>query len=591
MNFPKFNGKRPKEWVYKAEQYFICQEITKQHRVRLAKMYLEEDAMEWYCFWEEDFPNATWEVFKDELLLRFGDTTYVNHEIKLRNLKQTSIVQDYQTKFKRLSSMVKNQPVESKIAHFIGGLSEDIQIEMLRDRPTELRKCFALAKVIEEQFKRRDARKKAYKPGFVAKPNTNVMRTAPPKKQFEKRSVFRNNVPVKYISQQEREERIKKGLCFYCDEQFQPGHKCKQLQLYEVVESEDELEANEEIDTDGTEVAKVEEEAEEQEEVLCHALTNNGLNAMKVVGKINNQKVTVLLDTGSTHNFLNSRLAHLVEGKVTPQASLNVLVGNGERMSCNKVCKNVSLEMLKTPFTLDLYLLPIGGVDVVLGIQWMKPLKRTLLDWENMTLSFPKEGGGEVTLEAINPSVDPKSALWALIANQPAFWLVSMVQNVIPSTAEEEDRPAEIQSSIAKAQAHMRQFYNKGRKDREFSVGDYVWLKRLPFKQKSLLWHSKLLPKYYGPYQVLQRVGKAAYRIALPPAAQVHPVFHMTRLKPHRGPLPRNVEHIPNQQPTPYRILKHWYALRDGRQRHEVLIEWEGPDGGPSWEELDQIRL
>ncbi|KAF3776086.1 hypothetical protein EJ110_NYTH49129 [Nymphaea thermarum] len=180
------------------------------------------------------------------------------------------------------------------------------------------------------------------------------------------------------------------------------------------------------IDTEGTEVAKVEEEAEVQEEVLCHALTNNGLNALKVVGKINNQKVIVLLDTGSTHNFLNSRLAHLVEGKVTPLASFNVLVGNGERMSCNEVCKDVSLKMQKTPFTLDLYLLPIGGVDLVLGIQWMKPLKRTLLDWENMTLTFPKEGGGEITLEAINPSVDPKPALRALDANQPAFCRCSL---------------------------------------------------------------------------------------------------------------------------------------------------------------------
>ncbi|KAF3771612.1 hypothetical protein EJ110_NYTH60024 [Nymphaea thermarum] len=110
-------------------------------------MYLEKVAIEWYCFWEEDFPNATWDFFKEELLLRFGDTTYVNHEIELRNLKQTSSVQEYQTKFERLSSMVKNRPVESKIAHFIGGLNEDIQIEMLRDPPTELRRCFALAKV------------------------------------------------------------------------------------------------------------------------------------------------------------------------------------------------------------------------------------------------------------------------------------------------------------------------------------------------------------------------------------------------------------------------------------------------------------
>ncbi|KAF3791401.1 hypothetical protein EJ110_NYTH07076 [Nymphaea thermarum] len=117
------------------------------------------------------------------------------------------------------------------------------------------------------------------------------------------------------------------------------------------------------------------------------------------------REIEMMNDTGSTHNFLNSNLAHLVEGKITPQSSFNVLVGNGEKMVCNEVCKGVNLEMQKTPFTIDLYLLPIGGVDLVLGIQWMKPLKRTLLDWENMTLTFPKEGGGEITVEAINPNV------------------------------------------------------------------------------------------------------------------------------------------------------------------------------------------
>ncbi|XP_031505661.1 uncharacterized protein LOC116267862 [Nymphaea colorata] len=280
---------------------------------------------------------------------------------------------------------------------------------MLRDPPTELGKCFALAKTIEEQLRRREARKKAYKPGLASKPKPNFGKSAPPNKRFENRPAFRNNIPIKYISDQERKERIKKELCFNCEEKWHAGHKCKHFQLYEVTDSDQELEGSEELDTEGSMVAKVEEDTEEKEEGLCHALTNNGSNAMKVVGKINNQKVIVLLDTGATHNFLNSKLAHLVEGKTTPQASFNVMVGNGEKLSCNEICKNVSLEMHKVPF---------------------------------------KEGGGEVTLKAINPSVDPKPALKALIANQPAYWLVSMVKDVVPSTTRVEKIPRNIQCMI-----------------------------------------------------------------------------------------------------------------------------------------------
>ncbi|KAF3779607.1 hypothetical protein EJ110_NYTH33280 [Nymphaea thermarum] len=113
---------------------------------------------------------------------------------------------------------------------------------------------------------------------------------------------------------------------------------------------------------------------------------------MKVVGKINNQKVVVLLDTGATHNFLNSRLAHLVEGKVTPQASFNIMVGNGKKLSCNEICKNVSLEMHKTPFKVDLYLLPIGGVDVVEATAGAGEMLREV-NFSIPSLVFSGEGG------------------------------------------------------------------------------------------------------------------------------------------------------------------------------------------------------
>ncbi|XP_049932475.1 uncharacterized protein LOC116249967 isoform X1 [Nymphaea colorata] len=137
----------------------------------------------------------------------------------------------------------------------------------------------------------------------------------------------------------------------------------------------------------------------------------------------------------------------------------------------------------------------------------------------------------------------------------------------------------------------MKQVYDAGRKDREFAVGDYVWLKRLSLRQKSLLGqpYSKLLPRYYGPYPVLQKIGRVAYRLALPATALVHPVFHVTRLKLHVGELPEQIEHVPDQLPRPHRILRHRYVQRQGRTRHEVLVEWEGPDQGTSWEEFDQI--
>ena len=42
---------------------------------------------------------------------------------------------------------------------------------------------------------------------------------------------------------------------------------------------------------------------------------------------------------------------------------------------------------------------------------------------------------------------------------------------------------------------------------------------------------NKLLPKYYGPYKVLQMIGTMAYKLELPASSRVHPSFHVSCLK------------------------------------------------------------
>eukprot|EP00253_Pinus_taeda_P011542 PITA_11542 len=63
---------------------------------------------------------------------------------------------------------------------------------------------------------------------------------------------------------------------------------------------------------------------------------------------------------------------------------------------------------------------------------------------------------------------------------------------------------------------------------------DWVFLRLQPYKQMSLKQakkDNKLSPKYYGLYNVLQKVGTMAYKLELPTASQVHPVFHVSCLK------------------------------------------------------------
>jgi hypothetical protein len=91
-----------------------------------------------------------------------------------------------------------------------------------------------------------------------------------------------------------------------------------------------------------------------------------------------------------------------------------------------------------------------------------------------------------------------------------------------------------LKDNLVMAQNRMKQQADQHRSEREFEVGDWVFLRLQPYKQMSLKQQkkdNKLAPKYYGPYKVLQRIGSMAYKLELPPSSRVHPVFHVSCLK------------------------------------------------------------
>ena len=67
---------------------------------------------------------------------------------------------------------------------------------------------------------------------------------------------------------------------------------------------------------------------------------------------------------------------------------------------------------------------------------------------------------------------------------------------------------------------------------KELCVGDHVYLRVRPRKSSLKLGNfSKLSPRYCGTFEVLERIGPVAYRIAFPASTRAHNVFHVSFLK------------------------------------------------------------
>jgi hypothetical protein len=84
------------------------------------------------------------------------------------------------------------------------------------------------------------------------------------------------------------------------------------------------------------------------------------------------------------------------------------------------------------------------------------------------------------------------------------------------------------------AQQKQKAFADKNRVEKTLKVGDKVLLSTKYLNLKHSKRSRKLLPKWIGPFEVVQVVGPVAYELKMKPGWRIHPVFHVSLLKPYR---------------------------------------------------------
>ena len=91
-----------------------------------------------------------------------------------------------------------------------------------------------------------------------------------------------------------------------------------------------------------------------------------------------------------------------------------------------------------------------------------------------------------------------------------------------------QDLMKELKMNLTESQELQTLYHNKHMKERSYRSGESVWLSEKHVKIKR---NSKLEHKYLGPFEMVEAVGKYAYRLKLPRKWRIHPVFHVSLLE------------------------------------------------------------
>lgn len=103
---------------------------------------------------------------------------------------------------------------------------------------------------------------------------------------------------------------------------------------------------------------------------------------------INEKAVVVLIDCGATHNFISEKLVNQLNLPMGETSHYRVLLGSSTTMKGKGICSKIELVLGDWKIIDNFLPLELGGVDVVLGIQWLHSLGVMEVDWRNLTLIF-----------------------------------------------------------------------------------------------------------------------------------------------------------------------------------------------------------
>jgi hypothetical protein len=380
VDVTKFDGSDPTGWVTQMEHYFSLYNITDDlAKLQYGVLHLDQERWQWWQ-WRKNSRQGyiAWTQFVAELYERFDIDT--NHLGSLTKLKQLGTVEDFIVAFECLAFRTEGMFDAFFRECFISGLKDEIRAHVLMARPKSWVEATKRAKEAQQVVSSQNR-----KPSFIPHPKP-VNPTTP-------------SAPLKIqkLTRAEMAERQLKGLCYNCDDKYFPGHKCKEHNLFmaisEEISEEDEETPSMSESPESTDITPPSDPPEVKPVISLNALTSFSTpQTLKLIGYIKHRKVIILVDSGSTHNFIHRRIAQETHCYIHAVNNFQIMIANGGSMKCGGRCENVRLQIGDYHLKSHMFAIDMGGCDIVLGADWLRTLDPILMDFKDLTMQFDQEG-------------------------------------------------------------------------------------------------------------------------------------------------------------------------------------------------------
>ncbi|GAU42300.1 hypothetical protein TSUD_136860 [Trifolium subterraneum] len=420
VELPPFDGEDPAGWISRAEVYFRVQNTMPAVKVSLAQLCMEGSTIHFFNSLLREKEDLSWEELKEALLERYGGHGEGDVYEQLTELKQEGTVEDYITDFEYLIAQIPKLPEKQFQGYFLHGLKVEIRGKvrsLIAMGEMSRSKLMQVTRAVEKEIQGKNGSGSNHNRG--SKPSSGFQRFGPngPNRNNSDWVMVRNkesggNGGVRsgssglksdkqaqgdrkrsgprdrgfnHLSYNELMERKQKGLCFKCGGPFHPMHQCPEKQLRVLIVDDEE----EEGEIIAVEVDEEEEEGKGEMSILnLHHIVHETHHTMKFQGTIHGVEVLILVDSGATHNFISQKLVHQMDWLVDATPHLNVKLGNGVQVATQGVCRDLEVCIEEFKLKPELHLFELGGIDVVLGIEWLKTLGDTITNWKKQIMSF-----------------------------------------------------------------------------------------------------------------------------------------------------------------------------------------------------------